>query len=289
MYRRLLEVLINNPDPHVVRDQDMYSEIIGCTLYVDDADTLDFDVAGRPSNRAYKYTEALWDLGPSDEIEVLQRVNPNMTRFVKDQPEQTWEYATWAYGPQINLELERVAHHLYEDPTSRRAVISLPRSSRILGTPPCLVSIQFLVRDEKVHCVVNMRSNDVWLGVPLDVFQFNLMQQLVAGYLMKPVGSYIHHAASMHLYNRDTKAAENVLSTEGRWTLSSKGADTTYPPMVKSIGAMTHVSDGVLHSALQKATMGLITFSEQIAPSWLSYLNVIYGHQVDKAFEKIIG
>jgi hypothetical protein len=70
-YRGVLSDLLSMRNGHSVRGLGMYSEILGCYIEVKDGRTLDFDMAGRPNNRAYKITEAIWDLGPEDSMFVL--------------------------------------------------------------------------------------------------------------------------------------------------------------------------------------------------------------------------
>jgi hypothetical protein len=76
----------------------------------------------------------------------------------------------------------------------------------IIGTVndlPCTLSMQFIRRGEHLHCSVCMRSNDVWLGLPYDVFCFSTIQRLVAHRLGLKAGKYIHNVGSLHVYTRD--------------------------------------------------------------------------------------
>jgi thymidylate synthase len=194
----------------MVRGLEMYSESVGSTIFIKDAGTNELETPGRDF-KAYSYCEALWDMSESADISILRAFNKHIDRFVNDQPEEFRDEAIWAYGPTVAREIPKVVAELRKDSKSRRAIISIPRDLEAIGTHPCLVSIQFLVRDGEVHSVVNMRSNDAWLGFPIDIFQFSLMQHTVAGALELPVGSYTHHAASLHLYSRDVSSARILL------------------------------------------------------------------------------
>jgi hypothetical protein len=64
--------------------------------------------------------------------------------------------------------------------------------------------------------IVNMRSNDVFLGVPYDVFSFTMLQEYIAMRTGFQLGSYFHNAGSFHLYERHYNAAtikEKYIST----------------------------------------------------------------------------
>jgi thymidylate synthase len=51
-----------------------------------------------------------------------------------------------------------------------------------------------------------MRSQDLWLGFPYDVFAATLIHELLAGWL----GEYNHHVDSLHLYAQHTQAAASL-------------------------------------------------------------------------------
>jgi hypothetical protein len=77
---------------------------------------------------------------------------------------------------------------------------------------PCTLDWQFLVRDNRLHMGVAMRSNDAWLGFPYDVFAFTCFQRVVAAHLGVDVGLYHHHViGSMHLYARDEEGARHAI------------------------------------------------------------------------------
>jgi thymidylate synthase len=56
-----------------------------------------------------------------------------------------------------------------------------------------------------------MRSNDAWLGLPYDVAQFTMLQEAVAAHWGLALGRYVHIDGSLHLYERDMKAARAIV------------------------------------------------------------------------------
>jgi len=72
---------------------------------------------------------------------------------------------------------------------------------------PCTNTIQYLVREDRLHTVVSMRSNDAWLGLVHDVFAFTMLQEIVARALGIEVGTYFHFVASLHLYTNTIESA----------------------------------------------------------------------------------
>lgn len=109
------------------------------------------------------------------------------------------------------VQWDYVKEELKKDPDSRRAVIHirLPQDSqRAVLDVPCTLSLQFFLRDDKVHMVTSMRSSDLIFGLTYDVPAFTIFQELLALQLTKeldrPVGlgSYTHLSASLHVYER---------------------------------------------------------------------------------------
>jgi len=78
---------------------------------------------------------------------------------------------------------------------------------------PCVVLVQFIVRDGKLNMTVVMRSNDIVKAMPADVCGYRMFQHhlaLVAG--VEP-GTYTHHAISAHIIaDHDQEFAEQLVS-----------------------------------------------------------------------------
>ncbi|MEJ2790421.1 MULTISPECIES: thymidylate synthase [unclassified Pseudoxanthomonas] len=115
-------------------------------------------------------------------------------------------------------QLGNVIHLLSEKASSRRAVIQIFDAedlSEPFKSVPCTNSIQFLVRENELHLVVSMRSNDAYLGLPHDVFCFTMLQEIVARTIGVELGTYHHFVGSLHLYEEQRDAAVRYL--DERW------------------------------------------------------------------------
>ena len=154
----------------------------------------------RGLNYAFHVVETLQYILHENDPKTLAFYNPNVAEFAN---EQTGKF-DGAYGPR--LKLGHVIEHLAHNPESRQAVqpIFCPRDQlELVGKSkdvPCTLSLHFLVRDEVLHMIVTMRSNDVLWGWPYDVMAFNVIQNLVANRLELSLGSYFHNVASLHMY-----------------------------------------------------------------------------------------
>lgn len=123
------------------------------------------------------------------------------------------------YGPRMfggeRSQYEVVRDRLKAKPDTRKAVIQLFDREDILADyedVPCTCTLQFLVRDGFLHLVVHMRSNDVFMGLPHDVFVFTMIQEILANHLGAKLGTYKHMVGSFHLYDRDREKVERYLS-----------------------------------------------------------------------------
>jgi thymidylate synthase len=68
--------------------------------------------------------------------------------------------------------------------------------------PACLQSMQFMIRDGKLHLMVMMRSNDAVQATFMNAFAFIALQCQLAVGLNVGVGSYTHTAHSFHAYEK---------------------------------------------------------------------------------------
>lgn len=111
---------------------------------------------------------------------------------------------------------------LKKDPDSRQAIMNvhLPKD-RWVGNKdiPCTLSLQFFIRENRLHLIVNMRSNDIILGFTNDVFQFTMLQEVMALELRETypdleLGAYFHNAGSMHIYDRHFDMADKIIADD---------------------------------------------------------------------------
>lgn len=116
---------------------------------------------------------------------------------------------------------------LKKDKDSRQAIMNIHvPSDRHDGNKDvaCTLTLQFLIRDDKLHMITNMRSNDIILGFTNDVFQFTMLQeclmlQLRETYPNLDLGHYYHNAGSMHVYSKHFDMANAIAASENAFDL----------------------------------------------------------------------
>lgn len=188
-----------------------HREVIGYGLHVLYPEFSLVTGTGRVLNPGIAYYEALSLIAGESYVRLLDRVSDDKFDSFKD-----GDVLHGAYGPRIRSQMPAVIRRLADDNGSRQAVVVI--YDPVLDTYqnrrdlPCTVSLQFMVRDDALHMVTHMRSNDVYLGLPYDVFQFTQLQATVAACLNMGLGTYHHLVGSMHLYERDLASAAKVFS-----------------------------------------------------------------------------
>ncbi|MCA8971109.1 MAG: thymidylate synthase [Planctomycetes bacterium] len=162
--------------------------------------------------------ELCWYLAGSEELGFIEYYIP------KYKDEADGPIVPGAYGPRLRRrsgvdQLSRIVTLLQAKRSSRQAVVQLFDASD-LGTAvepkgiksvPCTCTLQFLARDEGLQLIVNMRSNDAFLGLPHDIFAFTMLQELVARSLGLPLGHYKHFVGSLHLYDEHKEKAQDFI------------------------------------------------------------------------------
>lgn len=113
-----------------------------------------------------------------------------------------WSYT---YSNRMKKQLPFIINELKRNKSTRRAIMSI-RDFEVdsnVEDPACLQSLQYLIRDDKLHCKVLMRSNDACKASYMNSFGFIMLQKKIADEVGIEVGSYTHRANSFHAYERD--------------------------------------------------------------------------------------
>ncbi|MEU2615892.1 thymidylate synthase [Micromonospora sp. NPDC007271] len=165
----------------------------------------------RVLNPAFAVAEALWILSGSDAPWIFT-YNRSLERYADEGRLQG------AYGPRMRHwrgvdQLDHVRRLLRRDPDSRQAVIQLYDPQRDTcghRDVPCTLNYRFFIRRGRLEMHTTMRSNDVWLGLPYDLFAATMLHELLAGWLGVDLGTYHHHVDSLHVYAEHEQAAATV-------------------------------------------------------------------------------
>lgn len=109
-------------------------------------------------------------------------------------------------------QIQEVIQQLKEDPSSRRAVIHIHAvGDSDIKYSPCIDSMHFLIRNGVLECQSFWRSENAVTLLPINIFEFTMLQELIASELEIPVGRYVHTVTSLHYYLDEEKRLHSTL------------------------------------------------------------------------------
>lgn len=159
------------------------------------------DLESRGVKVPFMFAEAAWIVSGSNRLKDLTPYMKAYANFSDD-----GKFLRGAYGPKVVDQLPYVVDTLLNDNDSRQAVMTIWRE-RPSGSKdvPCTVAMQFFIRDDVLHMIVTMRSNDIVLGFTYDVFSFSMVANAVRLLLKERgldiiLGDLHVNAGSLHIY-----------------------------------------------------------------------------------------
>ena len=106
---------------------------------------------------------------------------------------------------------------LLNDKNTRQAIVRINKPKHLYyGTKdiPCTMYLNFLVRDERLHLIVRMRSNDLTFGFPYDIVYFSKLLHEMAKDINVEAGPLHFSADSMHIYERDLPKIRKMIGED---------------------------------------------------------------------------
>lgn len=154
---------------------------------------------GRSLNPAIGAGEAVQLIAGRPDHGLMPRISANFKRYA----EPSGQFHG-AYGSRVMGQVGAVVKKIKKDRDTRQAVVTLwdPVLDNVPDRLdyPCTIALNFALVDDKLELRTLMRSNDVWLGLPYDIFQFTQLQLTVARALDVVAGRYTHETWSLHIY-----------------------------------------------------------------------------------------
>lgn len=184
-----------------------------------------------------------------------------------------------AYGPRLfsgdPSQWETIVKTLSLKRTSRQAVIQLFDGKDILQKRkdvPCTCTLQFLVRNDRLHLIAHMRSNDAYKGLPHDVFTFTMLQDVLANQLRLKLGSYKHMVGSLHVYDDDRDRLEQYLG-EGIQTTKAMPAMSPGDPWPQ-IEQLVEI-EACLRSGGADAVDEALNLGDTLSDYWADFVRLL--------------
>ena len=179
----------------------------------------------RKHNYTYASAEFLWYMAGTNQLDFIAHYLPNIADYSDDGKTVNSAYGYRIFGNHNHFpnQWSNVINVLRRDIESRQAVITIHYQQdigKITKDVPCTMNLHFMIRDNKLDFLVQMRSNDAYMGLIYDVFSFTLLQEHMLNCLHAAdldlfgkleLGTYVHKSDSMHLYERNLEGVNYLL------------------------------------------------------------------------------
>lgn len=145
----------------------------------------------------------------TDEELAYSRIN----KYVREKlPENISKNDPWVVANAENEnicsidQLRKVVNLLNQSRTTRRAFIDFNEGFK----PRCISSWHFIIRENNLNMFQNVRSNDLLVGLPHDLFAARITQVILARILNAKIGSLHHHSSIVQVYTPDCANIDGV-------------------------------------------------------------------------------
>lgn len=185
-------------------------EIVGASFIADESWIL------RKENEEYIKREIDWYNSQSLDVFDIEPPVPMIWKQVADKDGFINSNYGWCIFSKENFQqYENAFQELLAHPFSRRAIMIYNRPSMWneynqngMSDFMCTNAVQYLIRDDKLHAIVQMRSNDAVFGFNNDRAWQKYVLSKLSKELEIPMGNIYWNAGSLHVYSRHFKFIE---------------------------------------------------------------------------------
>lgn len=238
----------------------------------------------------------VWMVSGDDRLADIRFYEEAVTRFSDNQISVPGSnYGTRLFQPRPGLnQIEGVIGRLKEDPETRRAgaVVWAPEDALREGPEgkrtkdiPCAFGLMFHVRAGLLHTQLKMRSNNAYQLLPVNLFEFGLLAEVVASEAGAALGPLYNNAASMHVYedkraNWEAAARFDSASVERRPmpAMPAEGALNQAYLLARKEALLRHE----LHLIAREEASVLHARSHGLDPWWTELYRLLLSHALVK-------
>jgi thymidylate synthase len=199
--------------------------LISCKMQFDNSEVPILTTKQVAWKTAIKELLWIWQM-KSNRIEDLHKMNVHIW--------DEWEIkeGKWAgtigpaYGYQLGKKCRKVNGELLDqvdyllwslkNNPSRRMITTLWDKDDLdeMALTPCVWKTNWLVKGRKLHLIVGIRSNDMALGNPFNVFQYSVLQRMIAQVTGYELGTLNFDIDDAHVYDRHIEPLKQQLKRE---------------------------------------------------------------------------
>lgn len=188
----------------------------------------------------YMLGELLWVMDGRNDVDWISTYSPFWLNVTDDGSTSSSApgYRIFKKHPRIDngshVQYDRILQELKNDRDSRRAILYFTQPTDHFASKldiGCVTNSQLMIRNDRLHQIVNMRSSDLILGLPYDFGIFTVLQELIALDLGVELGEVIWHSNSEHIYERNFEVAEAVVNAPLQTDCPAMPKIVTSPPV----------------------------------------------------------
>lgn len=226
-YEKLLRALMKDPEYQSAPRDQKINEITNCKFTIRNPEHCFYVNERRASQFKYIAAELLWYLSGDKSVDFISQFSKFWKKLENCDDTVNSNYG-WLlfyekYAPIWTTQWQWAFDSLWNDKDTRQAVMhfNLPKHQFLDNKDfVCTMYGDFLIRDNKLHFTIHMRSNDAILGLPTDIPFFCILQLNMLNCLKQErypdleLGTYTHFVNSMHLYERNFQLVSEMLEHE---------------------------------------------------------------------------
>jgi thymidylate synthase len=190
-----------------IQDESMIAEIVNANLCLKDPTRNTMCECSRKMPIRYAIGEFIWYNSRNTNASSIEPFSKYWGKIAESDGTVNSNYGYCIHDKFTFDQWNMVKELLKRDRHTRQAIIHIKEPRNVIDNPTkdlnCTIALQFLLRNNKLDMITTMRSNDIWLGLPYDVFNFTCMQMQMAMELDVEIGVYYHNVGSLHLYKKD--------------------------------------------------------------------------------------
>lgn len=179
------------------------------------------------SNIFAQIATTFWEMAGRQDLRFLYHYLPQALDFFEEEPSKHNRDDSHFKSWHLSKEIQKIVHILNTDFSSRDAVINLSQPQLKNSKNPGNFSqnwMQFLIRNGKLHLNVCLQSHDMFSGTSgINPFGLSIIQEAVAYWTGTQVGEYCCFISELHLGDRHSHQAQQVLDSHTPKTLYEFG------------------------------------------------------------------
>jgi len=160
------------------------------------------------------FAELYWILSGRNDLKSLFTFNKKMLNYSDDD-----KTLYGAYGKRLYEQYIPIIEKLKKDIYSRQGIMTIIRPEDAQAKTkdfPCNNLLNFRVRNNKLDLTIYVRSQDLWLGFPIDIVHWTNLHYMISKILNLEVGNIYNIVNSLHLYESNIEDAKRFLDRKNK-------------------------------------------------------------------------